>query len=72
MLIVITLYNTPKNSNYRVSDTDLRSSISIVLFNLESLFDSSTQKKLIIMNGDVIFSHTDWNTLVVLNMKKVS
>ena len=63
VLIIITLYNTPQNSNYRVSDTDLQSSLSIVLFKLESLFDSSTHKKLIIMNGDVNFSHADWNTL---------
>ena len=40
VLIIITLYNPPQNSKYRVSDTDLRSSISIALFKLESLFDS--------------------------------
>ena len=57
------MYNPPQNSKYRVSDTDLRSSINIVLFKFETLFDSSTQKKLIIMNGDVSFSHADWNTL---------
>ena len=44
VLIIITLYNPPQNSKYRVSDTDLRSSIGIVLFKVESLFDSSTQK----------------------------
>ena len=59
VLIIITLYNPPQNSKYRVSDRDLRSSISIVLFKLESLFDSSTQKKLIIMNGDLNFSYAD-------------
>ena len=63
ILIIITLYNPPQNSKYRVSDTDLRSLVSIVFFNLESLFDSSTQKKLINLNGDVNFSHADWNTL---------
>ena len=67
LLIIITLYNPPQNSKYRVSDTDLRSSISIVLFKLESLFDSSTQKKFIIMKGDVNFSHADWNTLYSSN-----
>ena len=67
VLIIITLYNPPQNSKYRVSDTDLRSSISILLFKLESLFDSSTQKKLIIMNGDVNFSHADWDTLSCSN-----
>ena len=68
VLIVITFYNPPQNSKYRVSDTDLRRSISIVLFKLESLFDSSTQEKLIIMNGDVNFSHADWNTLSSSNL----
>ena len=63
VLIIITLYNPPQNSKYRVSDTNLRNSISIALFKLESLFNSSTQKKLIIMNGDVNFSHADLNTL---------
>ena len=63
VLLIITMYNPPQNSKYRVSDTDLRSSISIVLFKLESLFDYSSQKKLIIINGDVNFSHTHWNTL---------
>ena len=63
VLIIITLYNPPQNNKYRVSDTDLRSSISIALFKLESLFDSSNQKKLIIMNGDINFSHADWKTL---------
>ena len=61
VLIIITLYNPPQNSKNRVPDSDLRSSISIVLYKLESLFDSSTQKKIIIMNGDVNFSHADWN-----------
>ena len=63
LLIIIALYNPPQNSKYRFSDTDLQSSIVVVLFNLESLFDSSTQQKLILMNGDVNFSHTDRNTL---------
>ena len=66
-LIIMTLYNPPQNSKYRVSDTDLRRSITIVLFKLESLFDSSTQKKLIIMNDDVNFSHAEWNTLSSIN-----
>ena len=63
VLIILTLYSPPQNSKNRVSDTDLHSSISIVLLKLESLFDSSTQKKLINMNGDVNLSHADWNTL---------
>ena len=63
VLIIITLFNPLQNSKYRVSDTDLRSSISIALFKLESVFNSCTQKKLIIMNGDTDFSHADWNTL---------
>ena len=63
LLIIITLYTPPQNTKYRVCDTDLQNSISIVLFKLESLFDSSTQKKFIIFNGDVNFSHTDWNKL---------
>ena len=63
MLIIITLYNPPKNTKYGVSDTELQNSISIVLIRLESLLDSSSQKMLIIMNVDVNFSHTDWNAL---------
>ena len=63
VLIIITLYNPPQKSKYRVSDTELRCSINIVLYKLESLFDSSTQKKLITMNGDVNFPHTYWNRL---------
>ena len=63
VLITITLCNPPQNSKYRVSETDLRSSICIGLFELESLFNSSTQKKLIFKNGDVYFPHADWNTL---------
>ena len=67
VLIIITLYNPPQNSKYRVSYTDLRSSINLILFKLESLFDSSTQKKLIIMNVDVNSSHAYWNTLSSVN-----
>ena len=63
VLIIITLYNPPQNSKYRVSDTELGRSMNIVLYKLESLFDSNTQKKLIIMNGDVNFPHTVWNRL---------
>ena len=63
VLMIITLYNPPQNSKNRVSDTDLRSSVRIKLFKLETLFDSSTQKELIIMNDHVYFSHPDWNTL---------
>ena len=63
VLMTITLYNPPQNSKNRVSDTDLRSSVRLVLFKLALLFDSSTQKELINMNGHVNFSHPDWNTL---------